>query len=264
MNARKIPDLKLEQYLLGELSGKELAVMEQCIAENEDCRLRLAAMERSNREILDLYPPDVMSRRIRSALERSRDPLIMRFLRPRPIASALGAAVAALFFMWVLPGEFGFLGTDVTPSDIRVKGEGPNIKIYRKTPEGSESLRDGATAYPGDLIRIGYQAAGSAYGIILSVDGWGKATMHLPRDGRRAVRLNKDGRVLLDFALELDDAPNWERFYFVTGDTPFDVNPVLEAVGQIELNRAVDQPEELVLPEDFGQFVFSLEKGVHR
>ena len=29
--------------------------------------------------------------------------------------------------------------------------------------------------------------------------------------------------MLLDHAYELDDAPRWERFYFITGDTPFSV-----------------------------------------
>jgi hypothetical protein len=151
---------------------------------------------------------------------------------------------------------------DNAPS-IRTKGQGPSIKIYRKTPEGSQSLEDGATAYRGDVIRLGYQAAGRSYGVILSVDGFGKATLHLPQKGTRAARLNTDGRVLLDFALELDDAPSWERFYFVTGDDPFDVSPILEAVRQVELDRPVDLPDDLALPEVLEQFVISLEKGTH-
>ena len=125
-------------------------------------------------------------------------------------------------------------------------------------------MSDGARVYPGDVIRIGYQAAGRLYGVILSVDGRGTSTLHLPHQGTRSVRLENEGAVLLDFALELDDAPRWERFYFVCSNTAFNVAPVLRAAEQIDVEKAVDQAERLDLPEGLDQFVVSLEKGIQR
>jgi hypothetical protein len=98
----------------------------------------------------------------------------------------------------------------------------------------------------------------------LSVDGRGTATLHLPHQGNRSVRLENEGAVLLDFALELDDTPRWERFYFVCSNTAFDVAPVFKAAEQIDVERTVDQAERLDLPEGLEQFVVSLEKGIQR
>ena len=50
-----------------------------------------------------------------------------------------------------------------------------------------------------------------SYGAIISVDGRGAFTQHLPLKGEFAVPLV--ARDTLDFAYELDDAPHWERFY---------------------------------------------------
>jgi hypothetical protein len=143
----------------------------------------------------------------------------------------------------------------------RIKGQGPQLKLYRKTADGSEALEDGTRVFRGDVVRIGYQAAGRAYGVIVSVDGRGTVTLHLPHQGKQSVPLENDGQVLLDFALELDDAPRWERFYFVTSDASFDATPVLRAARQIDIKRPVDQAEKLILPKDLHQFVISLEKG---
>jgi hypothetical protein len=180
------------------------------------------------------------------------------------MAPVLGAAVALFLLVLFLPHELITTepGEDV-PSE-QVKAEGPRIELYRRTEDGSESLEDGARAYPGDVIRIGYQAAGRSYGVLVSVDGRGTVTRHLPNLGDRSVRLRNGGRVLLDFALELDDAPRWERFYFVSSDAPFEVALVVDAAGRIDTEKPVDQPETLDLPENLDQFVVSLEKGIRR
>jgi hypothetical protein len=257
---RRIPDIKLEQYLLGELTAEELAEMKQILDGDAESRARLAALEQSNREILEQYPADVMSRRIQSSLGSVRQPR-KRFFPPLPVTAALGAATALLLLWVVLPANFTTSGPGENPSAERIKGQGPHLMLYRKVGDGSEDLSDGARAYPGDIIRIGYQAAGRLYGVILSVDGRGTATLHLPHEGNRSVRLENEGAVLLDFALELDDAPRWERFYFVCSDTAFDVAPVLRAARQIDVEKAVNQAERLDLPEGLDQFVVSLKKG---
>jgi hypothetical protein len=107
---------------------------------------------------------------------------------------------------------------------------------------------------------VGYHAAGHAYGVIVSIDGRRLVTLHLPRDGERAVPLGREATVLLDHAYELDDAPRWERFYFVTGNEPFLVSAVVIAAERAALVSRDDTPATLSLPAGLTQSVFSLQK----
>ena len=133
----------------------------------------------------------------------------------------------------------------------RIKGH--DLALFRKTAEGSEVLGDEARVRVGDLIRIGYRAADRSYGVILSIDGRGGVTRHLPRHGDRAAPLGQDGQVLLDHAYELDDAPLWERFYFVAGRELFDVAPVMEAARRLAAGVGVRPPGALSLPAPLEQ-----------
>jgi hypothetical protein len=146
---------------------------------------------------------------------------------------------------------------------VRIKGLDPQITLFRKSGSGSERLADGALARRGDVVRLGYQAAGRPYGAILSIDGRGVVTRHLPRQGERAVALRGGGTVLLDEAYELDDAPRRERFYFVTAVSAFDLAPLLEIARRA--GGAPDgPPPSLPLPSRFDQVTLSLEKGSTR
>jgi hypothetical protein len=132
--------------------------------------------------------------------------------------------------------------------------------LYRQTAAGSETLADGAVAHTGDVIRVGYRAAGRTHGVIVSIDGRGAVTMHLPTDGDRAAALDRGATVLLDHAYELDDAPRWERFYFITGATPFSVAPVLDAARRAATTPAYVSTARLTLPAGLDQSAFSLQK----
>ena len=67
------------------------------------------------------------------------------------------------------------------------------------------------------------------------------------------------GRViLLDQSYELDDAPGIERFYFVTGETPFLVAPVMETARK----AARHPPAALPLARELSQSTFSIQKEV--
>jgi hypothetical protein len=74
------------------------------------------------------------------------------------------------------------------------------------------------------------------------------------------VPLGREATVLLDHAYELDDAPRWERFYFVTGNEPFLVSAVVIAAERAALVSRDDTPATLSLPAGLTQSVFSLQK----
>jgi hypothetical protein len=108
---------------------------------------------------------------------------------------------------------------------------------------GAEELGPGATARGGDLLQVGLVSAGRGYGVVLSFDGRGTLTRHLPETGERAVRLPPSGEALLPASFRLDDAPGFERFLLVVSREEF---PVARAV---ELARALAaRPDASVAP----------------
>ena len=102
------------------------------------------------------------------------------------------------------------------------------------------------------------------HGVILSIDGRGAVALQLPPDGDRAAALQSGRAALLDQAYELDDAPGWERFYFVTGDRPFPVAPVVDAARKVAAEGARPAPAPLPIGRELTQSTFSLQKEVPR
>lgn len=254
---RRVSDWELERYLMREGSASELADLDRRVAADPAVAQRLAALERSNEELLRRYPPAWMGRQIEQKLKRARSEGVRRswsgyrfWVVPAMALILAVVAVPTLFEQsWRDPEVPAAEGESVGPdrgtysaspgveSMLRVKGddEGPRLVIFRKLAGGSERLRDGAPARSGDLVQIAYRSGGLAYGAILSVDGRKAVTQHLPASGEKAVPLAP--RDTLDFAYELDDAPHWERFFLVAGDRPFGLEGVREelSAGDVKL-----------------------------
>jgi hypothetical protein len=256
-DAAPVPDLFLERYLLGELPENERGRIERLLDLDPDLRGRLDALKASEDEEARRYPAPEMADRIRgrlrevAAAERTRASERRAWVWLVPTVAAATLALAVGLNVVRPPG----------PSDgIRLKGGDAELVVFRKTTSGSERLEPGAPALPGDLIRVGYRAAGRTWGAIVSTDGDGNVTQHLPRSGRHAAALEAGGTVFLDFSYELDDAPRWERFYLVTGDEAFDLEPVRRAAQSVATAGSEATPPPLKLPGGLGQSVFSLTK----
>lgn len=177
----------------------------------------------------------------------------------RRLALLAPLAAAALLFVVVI-GRNG-MPQGAPPAGEgteRVKGPAASLNIFRQTPSGSELLEDGSLARAGDVIRVGYRLAGPGYGVIVSVDGRGVVTRHLPSSAGRAATMANGEVVLLDQAYELDDAPQWERFFIVTGDSAFDVEPIVRAAKSFAESGATSPT--LSLPAELGQSTFLLKK----
>jgi len=245
-----VPDLLLERYRLNELPPDEAAAVAELLGRDGRLRERLAALEQSD---------DVL----RERLARMEPRLVAqpRSDRRRTIAWAMPAVVVAASLAIAVVARRPATVTEPAPDD-RVKGgsNSPGLALYRRTAGGSERLADGAVAHTGDLIRVGYRAAGRPYGLIVSIDGAGGVTMHLPPRGDRAAALKDGSTVLLDQAYELDEAPRWEQFYFIAGRTPFDVAPVVRAARDAASTRTGSPPAGLALPRGLEQASFTLQK----
>jgi hypothetical protein len=215
-----VPDIVLERYRLGEVTSAERDAVEARLREDDGLRLRLADLERSDEEIRARYPARNWVPQV-PHLGPGRAPL-------RPVRAPWLAALAAAAVLLVVLRPTGS-GPGIGDGGVRLKGSASDLLVFRKTANGSEPLSDGNSARAGDLLRVGYRAQHAAYGAIVSVDGRGLVTQHLPVAGRTAVRLRAGEPVLLDRSYELDDAPRWERFYLVTSGAPFDVGRVADA-----------------------------------
>jgi hypothetical protein len=261
----RLPDIVLERFRLNELPADQARLLEARIAKDEDLRRRLEALRRSDDEIRASYPREFEDS-IRARLDR-REYATLR--APRRAAlywivplTAIAATVAlAVVILRTTPPPSGFDHTRPDPAGMdRIKGLAPALRVYRKTSTRSETLADGALARKGDIVRVGYEAAGRPYGVILSIDGRGVVTRHLPATGDLAAPLASSSTVLLGQSYELDDAPGWERFYFITGMSRFAVAAVLEAAEQAAANHRDRPPTDLSLPYGFEQSIFSLQK----
>jgi hypothetical protein len=253
MNAderREIADVTLERHRLGELPADAAARLDARARDDEALRRRLDALARSDDEIRESGRLDLVATRVQQRLAApGRTPVPgIRWAVP-------AAAAIVVTLLLVVPRV-----TTLSPEeDERIKGLQPSLTVFRQSANGSETLADGSVAHPGDLIRVGYHAAGRAYGVILSIDGNRSITMHLPRQGDAAAPLGREAPVLLDHAYELDAAPKWEQFYFVTGKDPFMIAPIVASVARA-VTDGPGKPAALALPAGLEQSTFSLLK----
>jgi hypothetical protein len=264
-----VPDLLLEQYRLGELPPAEIERLRRLLAEDERLRARLQALEASDAEIRRQHPLGTLAGAVRQRLDkritRPTKTLSLVALRLRPIAAATAALLVLVLGWQILGPEMRrILRNPSGPAETGERIKGGSITLFRKTADGSEVLGDGAKANAGDLIRIGYRAEDHSHGIIFSIDGSGIVTRHFPQQGNQAAPLARTGQAFLDHAYELDDAPGWERFYFVTGKGAFDVTPVLNAAQALAESARTRPPGKLALPAALDQSSVILMKEISR
>jgi hypothetical protein len=266
MQKRKIPALLIERAAQGELDGTEVAQLrERLAAEGRSLDSELAALRQSDRQILAELPRQRMGEAIRRRAAQAsptRPPFRLTLLLAPTV---LAGAVALALLMVRGPGNA--TPTVRNPSQeevIGIKGEmlrSPRLVVYRRKAAqasgvpGSERLSDGVRVARGDLLQLAYdKAPDGLYGVMLSIDGAGRVTQHLPEEGARAsARLTAIREVPLPSAYELDDAPGFERFVLITSSQPFPVGVALEAAHAVASQGASAQSVPLPLGVDYHQ-----------
>jgi hypothetical protein len=109
-----------------------------------------------------------------------------------------------------------------TPSDTLIKGLDARMEVWKKTEAGIVQLQDLDEVREGDEIQLRYAVPEKCYGLLFSMDGNGALTLHMG-DGAKAVELAPGKMNSLPFAYKLDDAPYFEKFFFVTSPKEFTV-----------------------------------------
>ncbi len=286
MTHRRIPTWLLERVILDEVPPELADEVRQILDENPEERARLSELERSNAEILAALPPAQVAAEVaRRAGPAGGFALLFGVVRsgngrPRPsyrrrvlalsssLAVAAGVALVAVTLVRQVgrSGETTAGGGDTghglgpaTGEKTTAKGD-PRLMLHRKVDGEAPLLRDGALVAAGDRIQVKYQALDSRHGVILSIDGRGVVNLHFPADERGSTLLEQGEAVALDHSYELDDAPAFERFVFVTSDEPIRLADVLASAHALARDPQRRAGDELRLAARQHQTWYTLRK----
>jgi hypothetical protein len=271
MPNQKTPTWLIERVAQDELSPAEAQEIRQRLAaEGRSLDDELAALRASSREILAQLPRRTMGAAIRrrAAVEPPRRFRLPMLLAPMVLAGSVAAA------MVMARGSDGRLVGNTrfsAPEEVTLKGDelrSPRLLVYRQRPgqiPGSTSsarLSDGATAMRGDLLQLAYDKSPEGlYGVLLSVDGAGRVTQHLPEEGARtSAPLMSAREAPLPSAYELDDAPAFERFILITSSQSFAIEAVLDAARALAARGAAAETAALALGPTYRQTSILLHK----
>lgn len=256
MSTHSVREWLVERVRLGEAPPDTQLTAEE--------QIRLRQLEHEDRAILVQYPPH----RVASEVQRrsGRAPGTGEWSTRRAwMWVPAGAAVAGFAAFALSVGDVGLKPEDSNRLEpTRSKG-GNAVFAYRATDTGVERVQPGDPLPAGVRVQISYRLEAPAYAVVLSVDGRGLVSLHLPGDKHLAPPELKTGRGALPYSYELDDAPKFERFFLITSEEPFrtqDIVDAAEALTEDPSSRVIRDPldlpkklnqSDLVLLKDSGQ-----------
>lgn len=255
-----LPDWLVERVALDEVPPASRERIDR--ADPRELAERVAALRAENAAELAAYPagPAVAQIEARVATAKQRR-------RQRRLAwlAATSTAVAAAAVLLVVtkhgPTEKRVDGTiGEGPEDTRPKGL-PRLVAFRQAGDHAEQLAADSLVHAGDLIQLRYKPVRARYGVIASLDGNGVVTLHFPsrEDAPAAATALVPTPTSLPTAYALDDAPSFERFFFITADHPLDIAQSLAAVRALA-GRADAADAPLALPAGLEQWSLRLRK----
>lgn len=258
---KPIPDVLIEQLALGEISAEdERFVRSELAPEELERRLsvlkvadeRFQARGDADRQVTAIEARLRVEKARRAANDSKKQ--AARYWLP-----SLAAAACAL--LWLAQPSSSHIDTQVTANDgVRLKGFDSHLVLYRRVGDKADALVDGARTKSGDMLQIGYVAAKAQHGVIFSIDGAGTVTLHYPENELGSTLLETQGEQLLEFAYELDDAPRFERFFFVTSATPINVHTLLQTARNLARTPTKAERSNLPIASQLSQTSLTLVK----
>ena len=276
MNTNIINDYVLERYVLGELPGKRAREIKKWLKTDVQLKEKIEDIEKSNREILTQYPPDFVVPKIMGRHNSNTRYEIEEITRPKPVffkrilyaSPAFAAALLIILILFPLrKGDVNLPADHTGKDDILVKGTDemdmskPQLLVHRKRNDRIELLKNGARGKAGDLLQLEYIAAEESHGVILSIDGSGNVTLHFPDIKNVPTSLEQDKKILLPNAIELDDAPGFERFFFITSRVEVNAAEILKKAMTLASNPDRAKKDNIDLPENVNQYSIIIIKG---
>ncbi len=230
-----IPDWKLEKYLTGDLPAEEMREIRKMEEVDEIFANRVKMLREDNAAILKKLPFEKLSEKIAMMPGRSNagagNTVRVNFRLVKLAAAAalvLAVVTVALFSQRSLSEQNTQLMevamADVSGDDgVRIKGMDARMEVWKKTGDSAVQMENLGEAREGDEIQLRYAVAEKCFGLLFSMDGNGTITMHMGRENR-AVELEPGKMTTLPFAYKLDNAPKFEKFFFLTSKSEFELN----------------------------------------
>jgi len=247
-------DLTCERYLAGELDETELALVERHLQAHPPDQKRLWAL-RSHQAAFDKRPTPAWLKAAQQAQHADRPPL--QVVRPAPTGTharrrahwgglLAAAAAVALIALGVPrgPDEVVDPGSDAmlnrgTPDQLRPKGSALELHI-QSADQGS--LRTGARVSPGE--KLGFSVLSEEPGelLILGIDSTGSAYGAYPQGSDRSAALSGHAEIQdLSAAMQLDDVGNLERFVALRCPDALTLDAASQALQTAAQDHAPDQ-----------------------
>lgn len=248
-----IPDWKLEKYLTGDLPAEEMREIREMEATDEIFAGRVKMLREDNAAILKKLPFEKLSEKIAMMPGRSNagagNTVRVNFKLVKLAAAAvlvLAVVTVALFSQRSLSEQGGTVLAnnakmansvngaqvmEVAMADasgagddgLRIKGLSARMEVWKKTGDSAVQMENLGEAREGDEIQLRYAVAEKCFGLLFSMDGNGTITMHMGHENR-AVELEPGKMTTLPFAYKLDNAPKFEKFFFLTSKSEFELN----------------------------------------
>lgn len=242
-----IPDWKLERYLTGDLPESDMREIREMEAADEIFANRVKMLREDSEAILRKLPYDRLAERLDSLPGRSVSDSgmfagngklanfgILKFAAAA--ALVLAVMTVAVFSQRSISQEGGTVLANRADGaqtmevamvdqndDVRIKGLSARMEVWKKTGDSAVQMENLGEAREGDEIQLRYAVAEKCFGLLFSMDGNGTITMHMGRENR-AVELEPGKMTTLPFAYKLDNAPKFEKFFFLTSKSEFELN----------------------------------------
>jgi hypothetical protein len=241
-----IPNWKIERYLLGELSTREMVALKSLENKNVEFCSQLSLLRDSNEKLLAEYPASEFAEKMQAAKFKVIEPINNRWLTPLAACAVLLISATVLITVFSdenIAGDNLAMNAVINEEGTRVKGLKTDLEVWRKTADSIEKLSNDSEAKAGDLLQMRYIAEEKYYGILLSMDGNKVLTIHLSGENGRAKELEAGKIVSLENSYELDNAPKFEIFYLFTAKEEFALAPITEELlsGKIPKKLQVSQ-----------------------
>lgn len=251
-------DWKLEKYLLNEDNPELTHQMEEAIKSDKELKSKYEFLKKKNEEFFSKYPKNRFISDIRQkvdlrglsgkiAIQRKPSQKKNRILYRFILIPSL-SIIFVFFTIFLFNKNISIIDKIIPPENeitiannisqynnsfIREKGLRSHLLIFRKGDKKNERLKNLSYIKEGDIIQLCYLSS-KKYGVIFSVDGNGVITLHFPKTKGSSTLLTTNKNVALNFSYKLDDAPYFEKFFFITSNSVFDINAVLASAKKIE------------------------------
>ncbi len=234
-NARKIHDFDLEQYLLNELPAQQMKIIELRLSTDTNLKQRLEALKSDNALFQTEFNAEEeiagIKRKVHLEEVISGAKIKRMFSLPKRYVFAPAAGLALILVLALIPYFNRQFSAPVQQvASIRTKGITSKLFVYVKRDGKIAELHHGDKAHEGELLQLQYSNFEYKYGMIFSIDGNGATTLHLPERQGHAATMDTNAKVSVPHSYELDNAPQFERFYFVVSKQPFQTGDVLKHI----------------------------------